>query len=417
MRPASTPWSLALHAVQASGEALRRLGFAGRGLDPEALLRRARREAGLEDFGDERFLEPYRVLLEAYDVEAELHLLGRFITRRDILRLLVNRLELVRDRELHPGIAQEEIREPIFILGLPRTGTTHLFNLLALDRANRAPLTWETMFPSPPPGLHDDGEEDPRIARCGRMLRWFQRLVPGYERIHATGARLPQECLAITSHAFASVRFHRTHYVPSYRDWLAHDDLGFAYAFHRRFLQHLQWRRPGARWVLKTPSHLFWLETLLRVYPDARIIQTHRDPLTALASNASQHRALRGAFSARTERPEAEASVRRWSAALETATRLRDAGRLPAERVVDVHHREVIRDPIGTVRRTYRRLDLPLAPEARAAMEAFVADNPRGKHGRHRYRLEEFGFDPETHGARFGSYCERFGIEIPARRE
>ena len=228
--------------------------------------------------------------------EARLNLMGRVAAREDLTRMLSNRLRLERDRHLHPEIAAEEIRRPLFIAGLPRSGSTLLYNLLAQDPANRVPLNWETMYPSPPPERATH-ETDPRGAQADRQIRWFGRLQPEFRKIHPVAARLPEECVVILSHTFYSFQFSSMYFVPSYQSWLERQDLRPAYHFHRRFLQHLQWRCRAERWVLKAPPHLPALDALFAVYPDAGLILTHRDPLEVVASVASLHAVLRSAFS------------------------------------------------------------------------------------------------------------------------
>jgi len=399
-------WSSLFRAVGVGLGAAERLGLRDRTLDADALLEEASRATGLDDFGPADFLEPFRVLIDAYGTEAELTPLGRMATRADTLRLLTNRLRVVEDRKRNPEIAGESIGAPWVITGLPRTGTTLLFNLLALDPDNRTPLTWEVMHPSPPPGRRD--RDDGRAAACDRALRWFGRMAPDYRKIHPVGAYLPQECIAITSQAFASVRFHRTHYVPSYREWLDGADLGPAYRWHHAFLQHLSWGVDAVRWVLKTPAHVFGLGPLLSVYPDARVIQTHRDPVKALASNASQTVVLRRAFSNRSPEGAIDDTMRRWSRALEEMMDRRDREEFADG--VDLYHGDLVRDPVAGVHAVYERFGVDLDGDTEARMRRYVAEHPREEHGAHRYRPEDFGIDPPRHGALFARYRERFGV-------
>ena len=268
-------------------------------LDPESLMQTARRRTGLEDFGPFPLEEPLHLLCSAYENESQMNFIGRAAARSYLLRLLENRLRLESDRRKYPEIEQQNIREPVFVLGLPRTGTTILYNLLELDPDNRAPLSWEVMMPSPPPGLDTTKQPDPRIAETDRLLNRVDRLAPDFRKIHPLGATLPQECIAITTHPLQSIQFHTTHRVPSYQAWLDRQDLRPGYEWHKRFLQHLQWRAGGERWLLKAPAHLFGMDALSAVYPDARVIQTHRDPVKVVASIASHGCVLRAAFSDR----------------------------------------------------------------------------------------------------------------------
>ncbi len=265
-----------------------------------------------------------QVLLRAYETEAELSFVGRICVHGDSVRLLSNRLRLVADRRRHPGIAAEVIRRPLFITGLPRSGTTFLHALLAQDPAHRAPQVWEVMHPSPRPRRRPT-PPIARITTTARQLKLVDILMPDFKKVHLIGARLPQECIAITSHDFRSYSFETMSAVHSYRVWHDRQDKRPEYEFHRHFLQHLQWRCPGQRWVLKAPGHLLALEALLQVYPDAGIILTHRDPLKVLASCASFTEVLRSAFSDRVDK----ASLAQASAAT-LGRRRRAGGEVPA---------------------------------------------------------------------------------------
>jgi hypothetical protein len=379
-------------------------------LDESRLLDEARRRTGLSDFGAGDFGEPLRRLLRSWEDEAGLTLLGRIAARQDTLRLLVNRLRMQEDRRRRPEIGAQQVLRPLFVTGLPRTGTTLLHGLLAHDPAHRAPLNWEVMSPSPPPerALY---RRDPRIRVAERQLRWFYRLAPGFRRIHPVGARLPEECLIITSHSFLSFQFQTSHHVPSYQTWLEAHDLRESYAMHRLVLQHLQWHGPRGRWVLKAPAHLFGLEALFAIYPDASVIFTHRDPLEVVPSMASLHTELRSTFSDTVDPVAIGAEVtRRWADGIGRALRARDAGIAPADRFADVQYTNLVRDPIGTVRRLYRHFGGSLTPAAESRMRAFLAESPKDKHGTHHYSLAQFGFDADEERQRYRAYRERFGF-------
>jgi hypothetical protein len=408
------------------GQAIRLVNRAGARLEPrvsldqEALLDAARRATGLSDFGGTGFHGPLAILLRALEREARLTLVGRIAARSDLVGLLGNRLRLEADRQRYPGIAQERIRRPLFIVGLPRTGSTLLHHLLAQDPASRVARAWEVMEPSPPPESARR-DPDPRIARAAARLRWFDRLAPDFKAIHPLGAELPLECIAIMSASFVSPRFHTTYHVPSYQTWLAGEDLRPAYEFHRRFLQHLQWRAPAGHWVLKAPSHVFGFESLFATYPDAVVVQTHRDPLTVLGSVASLTLVLQRAFTDHLDPVEIGVEVtQRWSSGLERAIQARQDGHLD-ERFLDVRYQDLVRDPMATVRRIYERFGMTLTAQAEARMQRFLAANPKDQHGSHRYSLEGFGLDVGDLAHRFKGYCEHFGLEseverTPARR-
>jgi hypothetical protein len=179
-------------------------------------------------------------------------LIGRIALRSDLLRTLCSRLLMEEDLQIYPGIARQEIREPLFIVGLPRSGTTLLHTLLAADPEHRVPLTWEVMTPSPPTGDH----EQRRIQRATQSCNYLNWLAPTFRHVHAVGAELPQECVGLMTPSFMSDQFDTMYYVPSYRAWFFRQDLLPAYEYHRRFLQHLQYRRSARRWVLKAPTHV-----------------------------------------------------------------------------------------------------------------------------------------------------------------
>ena len=234
-------------------------GKVSRRIPPEELIETAKRRANLDDFGDGDFREPLGHLLESCWRDARLNAIGSIAPRSDVLRILRNRLLLQRDRSLHPEIAQHQIRAPLFVVGLPRTGTTFLHTLLSADPASRAPLTWEVMEPSPP----TNAEKQRRIRRASQNLACLEWVAPNFGKLHPVGAELPQECVSLMSPSFLSDQFDTMYNVPGYRKWFLQQDLQPAYEFHRRFLQHLQERENGRRWILKAPTHMFGLPTLL----------------------------------------------------------------------------------------------------------------------------------------------------------
>ena len=408
--PDSRARPLVLRLLNGLGRAADSLGLPLVRLEIVDLLQRASRRARLEDFGDGAFREPLAILVAGLNEEAALTLLGRVIARTDLVRLLENRLHMVAARKAHPEITAGKIERPLFIVGLPRTGTTILHELMAQDPANRVPMTWEVMHVHPAPEKATY-ETDPRIAAAEKQLAEVDRLIPGFKAMHPMGARLPQECVALTAHDFASMVFTTTHDLPTYQAWLDHHDLRWVYASHRRQLQYLQWRCPAERWVLKSPGHLWALDALLAEYPDARIVQTHRDPLRVVASLASLVAVLRSMASDRIDR---NAIGKEWTerlaAGLAHAMVVRDRRPAGAPPVFDMHFQELIRDEIGMVRRIYAHFDLELTAEAEGGMRRFLAANPKYKHGAHRYTLVDAGLDPATERARFRAYQERHQV-------
>jgi hypothetical protein len=399
----------AVRALNAGGRTLRRIGADPPSLEIEDLLKAARRRAGSSGLGAWPIEQPLERLLKSYRDEAALTTLGRITARELVVSLLENLLLLEAERAAHPEIADEPVADPVFIIGLPRTGTTHLHGLVSRDPDNRAPFTWEVMYPATHGATAADIE---RVrARTQSRLDWANRLAPEFMRIHPIAPNLPQECIAIQAQVFMGIQFHTTHDVRSYEDWFERDSQDLAYDFHRRLLQHLQTQRPGRRWVLKAPGHLFGLAALLRRYPNAKIVQTHRDPLRVMASMASHATVLRRAFSDDVNPRQIAADwAERWARALDEFLAVRD--RAPAAQFLDVSYDTIERSPLETVERVYAFLGWPLTEQARSAMAAFLAANPKDKHGTHRYTLEQFGLDRAGQTRRFAHYCDRFAIPV-----
>jgi hypothetical protein len=402
------PWWL--RAVNRGGQVWHRLGLPLARLDADQVLEAACQRTGLDDFGAIPVREPLQLLLHSCAHEARLTAVGRLAVAQDVVQLLCTRLALEADWKRTPGIAAQAIVGPLFIVGLPRTGTSLLQGLLAQDPALRTPLSWEVMYPSPPPAT---AASDPRIARADRRLRWIDWLAPDFRRIHAVGARLPQECVAITSYIVRSPRFATTCWIPTYEAWIDHADLRPAYQFHRRFLQQLQWRGPTGQWVLKSPAHLASLEALLETYPDAAIIQTHRDPLVALPSLASLRTVLHSAFSDHVDPCViGQATTQYWAEVLARALTFRRQHPAAQGRFCDVSYEALIRDPIGTVQRIYTAFGRTLSAEAVAGMQRYLAQYPQHRDGVHRYTLAQFGLDPGEETCRYSFYRAYF--DIPA---
>jgi putative membrane protein len=379
-------------------------------LDRENLLASAQRRAGVPGFEDLAFLDGLDCLLHSLEVEARLNLLGRIVSRNQIIRLLTNRLAMERDRRRSPEIAAQEIRRPIFIAGLPRSGSTLLHGLLAQDPANRVPLAWELLEPSPPPE-RATYESDPRIASAERLMRWFHVLAPEFRKIHAVGARRPEECVMILAHSFCGSEFCSMFGVPSYQKWLEGQDLVPAYLLHRRFLQHLQSHHAGERWVLKAPTHLSNLRALLDVYPDAAVIMTHRDPLEVLGSEASLQTTLRRVFGAAAEPVAIGREVTESLAgAIRKGLAARDDGFDPPQRCFDLRYSDLLADPMAEARRIYQHFDLPLTAVAEGRMRDFLAAVPKDMYGVHEYSLGEFGLDTAAERERYRGYRERFAV-------
>ncbi len=405
---------LPVSLINAAGRGLQRLRLQPVTLKKSALIAKAIQRAGSSDFGDTSFHEGLDRLLDSLEREAELNLVGRLMAQTSLIDKLTTRLRLVAWRKQHPAVAAQQIRQPLFILGLPRTGTTILHALLAVDPANRSPLFWEVEKPVPPP-TPATWTTDPRIAEVEKALIQFEKLCPGIQAVHVMQARLQQECVAILALDMLAEQFHCMFNLPAYADWLDEQPKTYSLQLHRHFLQHLQSGGvTGARWVLKSPCHLHLITRLLDVYPDAHIIQTHRDPVTVCTSISSLVAMLRGVGSDAIDLKAIGRQQLDWwekllNRSLEQRRQLdRDPQR--AGQFFDLQMQETVADPLGAVERIYAHFGYELKPAVKADMEKFMRHNTRDKHGSHTYTAADFGIDPQRDNARFADYCSYFGI-------
>ena len=380
--------------------------------DPAALVEQACQWAGSDDFGadfdeNETWRDGLGRLCEGLVSEARLNDLGVEIAALDVVRPLKNRLQIVEWRKAHPEIAQQKIERPIFIVGQPRTGTTILFDLLAQDPLMRPPLTWEVdaPYPVPQPQTYDS---DPRIADTQTTLEMSEQIIPGFMSWHPMGAQVGQECVRITASAFCSMIFSVQYRLPTYYKWLLYEaDHRQAYRFHRIFLQHLQ-SGVGGQWLLKSPAHLWTLDTLVEEYPDAVIVQTHRDPLKVISSISALTNHLRRMASDETTIAEcAVQSCEEIVVGLQRGMTLRES--LPRNQVIDVQFADFMQDPFATIQSLYARMDRELTPDAERRMRDFLAAHP-GDGGGGRYRWADTGLDAEQLREQVAGYQERYHV-------
>jgi Sulfotransferase family len=383
--------------------------FLGHPPRPGVLLARAQRRTGLADFGGVPYESGLDALLRASKEEAQLSFFGRFAIGWDGVRFLSNLLQLRQAEIEAPEILAQPIECPIFITGLPRSGTTFLHQLLAQDPANRVSRVWQTIHPYP--DAKADARHDRRRRRVARQLRMFQVLAPEIRSIHPINADSPQECSEITAHVFASLRFDTTYSVPSYRRWLDAAGHVVAYRFHKRFLQHLQYQAGGVgRWILKCPDHIFALDAIRAVYPDARFVFVHRDPLRVLPSVAHLTEVLRRPFSRSVDRAAiGREQSKRWLAGVQLM--IGAADRQPfAEPIFHLHYRDLANDPGRAVEALYRHFGLNLTPEAASAIANTIEANPGGRYGASHAAFEDYGLDETVERERFTPYTSRFDI-------
>lgn len=366
-------------------------------LDPQSLITQAVRETGLEDFGDDGWREPFERLSRELDEDAGLNLLGRLLTRQDLLILLVARLRLEATFQAHPEIADEEILDPLVIVGQPRTGTSAMQELLAANPDNRTVLHWEAMYPCPLPGCADN-DPDPRIQRADGVLSLWNRVVPTLPTMHDFSAFGPAEtihtqCLSFNSPVQFCAIYGQAHAYFQYASTQL--DVTDAYRYEKRLLQYLQWKSPRKRWILKSPVILQHMPQVLDVYPDARFVWTHRDPVKALASVTSIVGTLQWMrsdepFRGNTLAPytSAELSAQLLSQPIEWL----EDGRVPPERLCNVHFAAFVADPMAVVRNIYDYFGLELTHDGHAAMAKYLAGTPHGAKAAHAY---DFGSDAE----------------------
>jgi hypothetical protein len=380
-------------------------------LNVDSLVTHAQTLTGLEDFGEESWQEALQRYVTALREEAALTAIGVQIAAGEILMYLANRLAVTDWHRRYPEMAERDVRPPIVIVGMGRTGTTILYDLLAQDPAHRAPLTWEVDQPCPPPETATY-DTDPRIADAQARIDFNVEMVPALKATHPLGARLAQECVRILGSDFRSISFGTQYRVPSYCRWLlSEDDMASAYRWHRRFLQLLQWRHSAERWVLKSPAHLWALPALLAEYPNALLVQTHRDPLHVIASIGSLMGTLRGLTSDQARMSEAAAEFADYVIdGLDRSVTVRQDGTVAADHVVDVHFATFMADPFRTIRGIYEQLGIELTATAEQRMRAFLADHGREKHGRHQYRFADTGLDAGALRERARRYQEYFDV-------
>lgn len=390
----------------------------------DALLGEARARLGLPDGGVEdfhcdeadadAFVEPLDRLLRALEQEAELTLMGRWMARRFLLRILEVRLQLRTYLRADPGVRDEVIARPLFVAGAPRSGTTILFEMLAADAALRAPLGWELLRPLPPPGPDPARQaSDPRIGMADRELVLPQTVVSGLLAAHVYGASKPKECVSAMSFTLLSEEFTARYHVPSFEAWLEQCDMTPAYRMHRLILQILQRRAGRSSWVLKSPVHQRSLPVLFEVYPDAQVAVTHRDPLRVIASLTSLIASLRYAHSDRVDfEGLAAAHARRYRRIFDDLVDWTLEERLPAAQLHHSRHADFLDDPVAVVRDLHRRFDRPFDE---AGLAAALASRPRSEHGSHEYRFADLGLDPQAERAHHRRYQRTF--DVPPEEE
>jgi len=374
------------------------------GTDLVRLAERASRVGGGRRWDDPSYRPAVELLLASCAATASLNARGRGVLDSIVVRHLVNRLLIEAAVGARPEVVSKPVGPAVVVTGLPRTGTTLLHNLLALDPGFRPLRFWEALRPVPPDPASGFSAEE-LIGQANRWLAGLYELVPDFRAIHEATAEGPEECDALLQNDFASQHFDDMFNAEAYSEWLATTPLRAEYRSYARQLNVLRRVEDGDRpWALKSPSHLGHLDALLEACPEATIVHCHRDPSQAVPSYASLVLCLRRAYSDDVS-PEVvgRQALRRCEIALTRALQVR--GDAP-ERFIDVAYRDLVRQPVGTVAALYERLGRPLSPEVTASITAWLAQHPQHAHGAHRYAPEDFGLDAAAILAAVGAYLD-----------
>jgi sulfotransferase family protein len=369
-----------------------------------ALMSLAQKRTRLSDFGEWSFEAPLEALLNSYEQEANLSAFGRIAARWDTLRLLSNLLVLRHAEQQNPAILSRSIEKPVFITGLPRSGTSFLHDLLGRDRSNHVVHCWETIYPWP------REKPDRRQAIVNRQLAGFARLAPDISTLHPMTADSPQECSEITAHVFTSLRFDTTHYVPSYREWVDSTGHKTAYLFHKRFLQHLQYQNGPGRWILKCPDHVFALDAIRAVYPDARFVFVHRNPLEVLPSVAKLTEVLRRPFTRHVDRVQIGRQVsERWAQGAAILVEASNGAYQESDTVFHIKFQSLVSDPLRSIATIYDHFGIELSADASARIQAVPSTNNEPRRAS-RSHMEDFALDAFAERRRYRDYMSCFAV-------
>lgn len=376
----------------------------------EEIIAAASARTGLTDIGDRSVLEGLERLLKAYPEEARFTERGLAAAHEDLVGYMSTRMQIADWLTRHPELLEAPIVKPMFVFGLPRTGTTLTINLLASDPARRSFLRWEIYEPIPPAlpeELHAGRRYEEQQAKCEMALQY----VPHIAAIHMEFADSPTECQFLMTPSFSAQVFEALADIPSWRHWFLHEaDYMPAFRFHKRTLQALQHHAKG-RWTLKNPWHPLFLNELTTVYPDAQLVMTHRDPAEVVGSCCSLIKYSRQIYSDDIDlKGIGESFMDTFRIMIERANAFK--AKHGAKSIHDVQYADTVRDPIGAVRGIYEAFGEELTPEAEAAMQGFMTDNPKGKHGKHEYDLAEYGLSVDAVRERFKDYIEDYDIPV-----
>jgi hypothetical protein len=376
----------------------------------EEVIAAASAQTGLTDIGDPAVLDGLQRLLSAYATEARFTERGAQMAHADLVTFMGVRMKIEGWLKDHPELLDAPVEKPTFVFGLPRTGTTLLINLLNADPARRSFLRWEAYDPIPP-AQPEELSAGPRYEAMQAKTQMALQYMPHIAAIHFENPDSPTECQFLMTPSFCSQVYESQADIPSYRNWFMHDaDYLPAFRFHKRTLQALQHYASG-EWTLKNPWHPLYLNALKTVYPDARLVMTHRDPAEVVGSICSLIKYVRAIYSDDVDlKGIGESFMDTFQIMIDRADAFK--AKHGDDAIHDVQYVETVRDPIGSVRRVYEVFDEPFTPEAQAAMNRYLDDNPKGKHGKHEYDLAEYGLTAERVRERFKSYIEKYDIPV-----
>ncbi len=375
------------------------------------LMKRAQKETSLKDFGDDDYITPLKVLMKSFDEESKHKpFMAKASFYEKIFHLLRNRLFIQEELKQHPEVKNEKIRQPLFIVSLPRTGTTVLQRLLCQDPTNKGLYLWEALIPVPPPeksGIRPDFQK--YIAR--RYLQAIDTFARELKTKHPMSVDSYEECFYLLENTFVCRSFLFEGKLERYKEWLEKSDYDDkAYQYHKLILQMLQRRNQCERWILKSPFHLFTLDALLKTYPDACIVQTHRDLASVVPSAGSLLASINGMFNKNLVLSELmEYLLESYDLSLKRYINIRD--KHDQKNFFDIDFSNLIKDPISIVKRIYEHFGFEYTPEFEQKMRDWLKNNPRHKHGMHKYCLEDFGLNEKNLRSRYDYYYERFNFK------
>lgn len=402
-----------IRAINGFGKALSGIGLSGPSFNPDAIRKAAEKISGHSDYGDDSYSPGLEKLCWSLENESGLNQMGRMILHRQVANALAGRLTVVAWEKANPKAAEAPIIEPLFVIGLPRTGTTIMFETLAANPDMRAPLTWECRDYELAHSVTQPPEKDPRVIKLGKQMMQVDRLMPGFTAIHHFGPFIPTECIGLTLLDMASEQFAALAWMPTYRKFLLENDFASAYEWHRRGLRYFQATQPDKAWILKTPMHTGYLDTLIATYPDAKFIHNHRDPMRVISSVANLYRVSRSGWSDDPNTFErAKSDAHYYLEFIRRALAFRANDPDEKTRFFDVAFKEFVSDPMPLIERMHTHFERPLPEASFQAMASYLENRPREKFGKHHYTPEQFGFTEEEYNPLFKDYVERFGDYI-----